>query len=87
MTISRKPWRTKYPAPGRSTAPAPKRRRNPIERKETPQTRYDRTHRVQIALNLNKGTDADILERLAAVPNKQGYIKQLIRADIPKPTE
>lgn len=26
--------------------------------------------------------DADILERLDAVPNKQGYIKALIRADI-----
>ena len=55
-----------------------------VERKETPQLRYDRTHRVQIALNLNRGTDADILERLASVPNKQGYIKQLIRADMLK---
>lgn len=87
MIISRKLWRTKEPTPGRPAAPATQKEANLIERKETPQTRYDRTHRVQIALNLNKGTDADILERLAAVPNKQGYIKQLIRADIPKTTE
>lgn len=54
------------------------------QRKETPQARYDRTHRVGVLLNLNKSTDADILEKLAAVPNKQGYIKDLIRADIQK---
>lgn len=52
------------------------------ERKETPQSRYDKAHRIQIALNLNRGTDADILEKLSSVPNKQGYIKQLIRADL-----
>lgn len=52
------------------------------ERKETPQSRYDKAHRIQIALNLNRGTDADILKKLSSVPNKQGYIKQLIRADL-----
>lgn len=55
-----------------------------IERKETPQERYDRTHRVSVMLKLNKGTDADILGKLASEPNKQGYIKDLIRADIQK---
>lgn len=56
-------------------------------RKETPQARYDKAHRIQIALNLNKGTDADILEKLASMPNKQGYIKALIRADMRKAAE
>jgi hypothetical protein len=43
---------------------------------------YDVSNTVQIRLKLNKKTDADILDRLDAVPNKQGYIKGLIRDDI-----
>lgn len=35
-------------------------------------------------MKLNTKTDADILARLAQEPNKQGYIKRLIRADIEK---
>lgn len=38
----------------------------------------------QIKFELNKKTDADILKKLDSVPNKQGYIKALIRADIAK---
>ena len=49
---------------------------------ETPQTRYEAKNIVRLVVKLNKNTDADILTKLAAVPNKQGYIKQLIRADI-----
>lgn len=49
---------------------------------ETPQTRYDATHIQRISLKLNKGTDADILAKLDSVPNRQGYIKALIRADL-----
>lgn len=33
-------------------------------------------------MNLNHNTDAEILAKLASVPSKQGYIKQLIRADL-----
>ena len=44
--------------------------------------RYDASHTKQIVLKLNRRTDADILQKLDAVPNKQGYIKQLARADI-----
>lgn len=44
--------------------------------------KYDAAHTVQIKMKLNTGTDADILTRLASVPNKQGYIKSLIREDI-----
>lgn len=43
---------------------------------------YDASNTIQIRLKLNKKTDADILDRLNAVPNKQGYIKGLIRSDM-----
>jgi len=33
-------------------------------------------------LQLNIKTDTDILKKLEEVPNKQGYIKALIREDI-----
>jgi hypothetical protein len=46
--------------------------------------RYDEKRTRQIKLKLNVGTDADILEKLDSVPNKQGYIKQLIRDDLKK---
>lgn len=53
-------------------------------RKNTPQSKYDAAHTQQIRLKLNLGTDADILEELNRQPNKQGYIKKLIREDIAK---
>lgn len=46
--------------------------------------RYDKENTQQILLKLNKVTDADILDRLHSVRNKQGYIKRLIRQDINK---
>ena len=52
------------------------------EKKRTPQQRYDAKTAKGIYLKLNKGTDQDILEKLASVPSMQGYIKALIRADI-----
>jgi len=50
----------------------------------TSKERYDARTAVYISLKMNKGTDADILRRLEEVPSKQGYIKELIRADIAK---
>lgn len=47
--------------------------------------RYDRLNTKQIVLKLNKRTDADILEILESVGNKQGYIKSLIRKDKERP--
>ena len=44
--------------------------------------KYDAANTKQIHLKLNLKTDADILEHLAGVESVQGYIKQLIRADI-----
>jgi len=49
---------------------------------ETPQTRYDAKNIVRFSLKINRKTDADILAKLDAVDNKQGYIKALIRADL-----
>lgn len=54
------------------------------EKKTTAKERYDARTAVRICLKLNKGTDADVLQRLEEVPSKQGYIKSLIRADIAK---
>ena len=44
--------------------------------------KYDKKATRKILLKLNKTTDADILHKLDAVDNKQGYIKSLIRKDI-----
>lgn len=43
---------------------------------------YDKANTIQIKLKLNIRTDKDILNKLSSVPSKQGYIKQLIRADM-----
>lgn len=50
----------------------------------TPQERYDAANTKAVKLKLNLKTDADILNRLDEVGNKQGYIKSLIREDIKK---
>ena len=46
--------------------------------------KYDESNTVQVKLKLNNKTDADIIEYLNNSGNKQGVIKQLIRADINK---
>lgn len=51
---------------------------------ENAQTRYKKKAVKVITLALNRNTDTDILNKLASVPNKQGYIKSLVRADIAK---
>lgn len=45
------------------------------------QKKYDKENTVQVRLKLNKKTDADIIEKLNSVENKQGYLKNLIRED------
>lgn len=47
-------------------------------------TAWDKSHTAFIGLKLNKNTDADILAKLETVPSKQGYIKDLIKADLAK---
>ena len=51
-------------------------------KKETPQRRYDRTHTTGIYMKLSNQYDKDILDKLDSVPNKQGYIKACIRAEM-----
>ena len=46
--------------------------------------KYEREKTRSIKIKLTISTDADILAKLDAVGNKQGYIKALIRADIAK---
>lgn len=43
--------------------------------------KYNSAMIKQLKLNLNKKTDKDIISILEAKPNKQGYIKALIRKD------
>lgn len=47
-------------------------------------TRWDRENTIVVTMKLNLKTDADIIEKLESVDNKQGYIKGLIKADIAK---
>ena len=44
--------------------------------------KYDAKNAVVITLKFNRGTDADILERLEQEGNRQGFIKSLIRERI-----
>lgn len=48
------------------------------------QKKYDVENTRQVHLKLNRRTDDDVLGKLDSVPNKQGYIKELIRADMKK---
>lgn len=44
--------------------------------------KYDQNNTIKVSLKLNVNTDADIIEYLSSVENKQGTIKKLIRDDI-----
>lgn len=44
--------------------------------------KYNKANTIQVVCRFNKNTDADIVERLQEVENKNGYIKELIRKDI-----
>ena len=44
--------------------------------------KYDKDNTVRLYIKLNKTHDADILNKLDSVENKQGYVKDLIRKDI-----
>lgn len=54
------------------------------DKKLTPQARFEREKCTRVSIKLVNNTDADILAHLAQQPNKQGYIKALIRADMKK---
>lgn len=49
--------------------------------------KYDKANKDMfrsIAMKFNRVNDKDVLDKLDSVPNKQGYVKALIRADIAK---
>lgn len=46
--------------------------------------KYDRKNTKDVRIKLNLKNDADIIELLESLPNKQGYIKELIRRDMKK---
>ena len=55
------------------------------EAQKRAQKKYDEAHRKDfriVNLKLNREADTDIIEKLEASGNIQGYIKNLIRADI-----
>ena len=57
--------------------------------KPTPETlakkaEYDKANTKGLYIKLNKNTDADIIEYLNGIGNKQGLIKSLIRSEIRK---
>lgn len=51
------------------------------------QLKYNRLHTRQITLRLNLRTEDDIIRHLDMQPNKQGYLKSLIRADMAREEE
>ncbi len=55
------------------------------EAQKRAQKKYDEVNKDKfrmIHLKLNKEADADVIEKLEQSENIQGYIKELIRADI-----
>ena len=46
------------------------------------QERYDKANTTQFKMKLNTRTDADIIEYLDSLDNKQGKVKELIREEI-----
>lgn len=48
------------------------------------QDRYNKLTRRRYVINLNKNTDQDIIDHLDQLDNVQGYIKELIRANVNK---
>lgn len=54
-----------------------------------PQEKYQKENITRVVLKLNKKTDADLLEWLETLDNKQGTIKEILRSYIsgdPLPT-
>ena len=51
------------------------------------QDKYNKANTTQFRMKLNNKTDADIIGKLSSVPNKQGYLKSLIRADMARSEE
>ena len=55
-----------------------------IESHRAASRKYDDASTKRLFIKLNMNTDADILEYLDGIGNKQGYIKTMIREDMKK---
>lgn len=51
------------------------------------QAKYDKEKTRRYVVKVMQTTEQDIIKKLDSVPNKSGYIKSLIRADIKKGDE
>ena len=59
--------------------------RTKLEDGLTPQQRYhEKIGMIKMTISISPKTEQDVIDRLNEVPNKAGYIKALIRADIEK---
>lgn len=56
----------------------------PSEANKRATAKYQKANMHVVKIKINRKTEASILERIEAQPNKQGYIKQLILADMAK---
>lgn len=54
------------------------------EARNRAQARYNKANTTQMIVKFNHRTETDILEHLRKQPNKQGFIKRLIREDMEK---
>ena len=52
------------------------------KKKFAPQEKYQKENIQRVVLKLNKKTDADIIEWLESLDNKQGTIKEILRKHI-----
>ena len=52
------------------------------EKQNERQIRSDKKNCKVYTIKLTRSTDADIIEKLDSVENRQGYIKDLIRRDL-----
>lgn len=57
-------------------------KKNKMNNQSKNSIKYDRENTKRVYIKLNKNTDSDILSYLDSKPNKQGYIKELIRKDM-----
>jgi hypothetical protein len=48
----------------------------------TPQERYHKKNTRLFTIRLVETTEKDIIDKLNSVPNKSGYVKDLIRKDL-----
>ena len=53
-----------------------------VENRRKAQSKWIRENTKGFYIRLNKSTDQDIIDHLAKLENKQGYVKDLIRMDI-----